>query len=82
MDLLEIMIELTFLKELISTKQAHRENVIFVPIGIFQIKGLSFSQMSAMDVMIYYVMLTILLFETFNGLIIVVILVELANLIL
>ena len=34
-------------------KQVHQKNVIFVTIGIFQIKFLSFSQMSAKDAMIY-----------------------------
>ena len=47
------MIELTFLKELILIKQVHQKGVIFVTIGIFEIKGLSFNQMSSMYVMMY-----------------------------
>ena len=46
------MTELTFLKELI--KPVHQKSVIFVTIGIFQIKGLSFKHMYAIDAMIYY----------------------------
>ena len=42
------MIELTFLKELMLKRQANQKSVIFVTIGIFQIKGLRFYQMSAM----------------------------------
>ena len=48
-----ILIELTFLKELMFIKQANQRSVIFVTIGIFKIKALSFNQMSAEDVMIY-----------------------------
>ena len=47
------MIELTFLEELILIKQVHQKNVIFVAIGTFWIKDLSFKGMSAMDVIIY-----------------------------
>ena len=42
-----IMIELTFLKELMLVQQANQKSVIFATIGIFQIKALSFNQMSA-----------------------------------
>ena len=42
------MIELTFLKELMLIKQAIQKSSIFVTIGIFYIKALSFNQMSAM----------------------------------
>ena len=42
------MIELTFLKELMLKRQANQKSVIFVTIGIFQIKSLRFYQMSAM----------------------------------
>ena len=42
------MIELTFLKELMLIKQAIQKSSIFVTIGIFYIKTLSFNQMSAM----------------------------------
>ena len=46
------MIELTFLKELLSIKQAHQKSVIFFT-NIFQIKGLSFKVMLVMDAMMY-----------------------------
>ena len=38
-----IITELTFLKELIVIRQAHRKSVMFVSSGIFQVKGLSFN---------------------------------------
>ena len=47
------MIELTFLKELMLIKQANQKSAIFVTIGTFHIKALSFNQMSVMDAMIY-----------------------------
>ena len=46
------MIELTFLKELISIKQVHQKSVIFVTIGIFKIMGLNFKHVCAIDAMI------------------------------
>ena len=42
-----------FLKDLMLIRQANQKSVIFVTIGIFYIKALSFNQMSAMDAMIY-----------------------------
>ena len=48
------MIESMFLKELILIKQVHYKSVVFVTTGIFGIKVLSFNQISAMGVMIYY----------------------------
>ena len=47
------MIELTFLKELMLIKQANQKSAIHSIIGIFQIKAKSFSQMFAMDDMVY-----------------------------
>ena len=47
------MIESTFLKELMLIKQADQKSAIFVTIGNFYIKDLSFNQMSAMDAIIY-----------------------------
>ena len=47
------MIELTFLKILILIRQFPQKNILFATIGIFQVKGLSFNQMSAMGVMMY-----------------------------
>ena len=47
------MIELVFLEELVLTKQMHEKSVIFVTIGIFYIKGLSFKHMYAIDAMTY-----------------------------
>ena len=38
-----ISIKLTFLKELMLIKQVHQKNVIFVTIGISQIRVLSFN---------------------------------------
>ena len=48
------MTELTFLKVLMLIRQVHQKSVLFATIGIFQVKGLSFNQMSAMCVMMYY----------------------------
>ena len=48
-----VIIELKFLKKLMLTKQANQKSAIFVTIGVFYIKTLSFNQMSAMDAMIY-----------------------------
>ena len=48
-----ILIELTFLKKLMLTKQVNQKSAIFITIDAFEIKGLSFNQMSAMDAMIY-----------------------------
>ena len=48
-----IMIELTFLKELILITQLHQKSVTFITIGISHVIVLSFSQKSAIDVMIY-----------------------------
>ena len=48
-----ISIELTFLEEFILLKQVHQKSPIFVTIGIFSMKDLSFVQMSAIDLMIY-----------------------------
>ena len=51
-----IIIELTFLKELILIKQVHQEGAIIriiVTPDIFQIKILSSNQMSAIAVMMY-----------------------------
>ena len=39
------MIESTFLKELVLIRQVNQENVIFVIIGAFEIKDLSFNHM-------------------------------------
>ena len=47
-----ISIELTFLKELMLIKQANQKIAIFVTIGIFEVKGLSFNRMFAMNVII------------------------------
>ena len=41
------MIELTFLKQLMLTKEMNQKSVIFVTIGIFEIKVLSFKRMFA-----------------------------------
>ena len=42
-----------FLNELMLIRQANQKSAIFVIIGIFQTKVLSFNQMFAIDVMIY-----------------------------
>ena len=47
------MTELTFLKILMLKRQMYQHNALFAIIGIFQVKGLSFNQMSAMGVMMY-----------------------------
>ena len=60
-----ILIELTFLKELMLIKQVHQKSVLFATICISQISVLSFNQMSAKDV---------ILFETIKALIIAVLL--------
>ena len=44
------MIKLTFLKELLLTKEVNQKNVMFVTIGIFYIKVLSFKRMFVMVV--------------------------------
>ena len=48
-----IMIELTFLKELMLKRKANEKIAVFVTIDISEIKVLSFNQMWAIDVMIY-----------------------------
>ena len=48
-----IMIELTFLKELILVKQVHKNSVTFGTFGIFYVIVSSLNQMSTIDVMIY-----------------------------
>ena len=40
-------------KKMMLIKQVHQKSAIFVTIGIFQIKGLSFKLMHAIDAMIY-----------------------------
>ena len=47
------MIEFTFLKELILIRQANQKSAIFVTIGIFWTKGLSFYYMYAGNAMVY-----------------------------
>ena len=42
-----------FLKKFMLIKQANQKSMIFVTTGIFQVKGLSFKRMYAIDVMIY-----------------------------
>ena len=49
-----IMIELAFLKELVLIRQANHKSEIFVTIGIFYIKDLSFNHIYAIDVVIQY----------------------------
>ena len=46
-----ISIELTFLKELMLTKQMHQRSVIFVTIDISYIKVFNFNQTSVVDAM-------------------------------
>ena len=46
------MIELPFLKKLMSIKQVHQKNVIFVTIAISWIIVLNFNKMSVIDVFI------------------------------
>ena len=48
-----ILIELTFLKELMLIKQVNQKSVVFFTIGISSIRIWSFNQMSAIDIMIY-----------------------------
>ena len=47
------MIKLTFLKELLLTKQVQRNRSIFVTIGTFWIKNVSFNHIYAMAVIMY-----------------------------
>ena len=47
------MIELMFLKELMLIKQANQNNLIFVNIGFFQVKVLTFNQIFVIDFVIY-----------------------------
>ena len=47
------MIEVTFLKELMSVRQANQKSLIFFTTGVFQITGLIFNHNFAMDAMIY-----------------------------
>ena len=47
------LIELIFLMKLILIRQANQESVIFITIGIFQIKALHLNQMYAIDAMIF-----------------------------
>ena len=46
------MIELTFLKKLILIRQANQNSAVFVTIGTFEIKDLSFNHMYSIDAMI------------------------------
>ena len=49
-----MLIELTFLKELMLIRQANQKSVTFATIGSFQKKkALNLNQMSAIDAMIY-----------------------------
>ena len=48
-----IMMELTFLNELMLIRQANQKSTIFVTIDIFQIKDLSFHHIYATDTIIY-----------------------------
>ena len=48
-----IMIELTFLRELMFNKQMHQKSVMFATIGIFEIIVLRFKKIYAIDVMTY-----------------------------
>ena len=47
------MIELKFLEGVMLVRQANQQSVIFIIIGIFQRKGLSFNHMSVMAVKRY-----------------------------
>ena len=47
---------LMFLKELILIKQANQKSVLFVTMGISEIKVLNFNKMSAKDAMILLMM--------------------------
>ena len=42
-----ILIELTFMKELMLIRQANQKSAMFVTIGLFEIKALNFDKMSA-----------------------------------
>ena len=46
------MTELMLLKKLTLITKVNQKSAIFVTIGIFQLKGLSFNRMCVMDVMI------------------------------
>ena len=48
-----IMIESTFIKELMLIKQADQKSMILITIGICEIIVLSFNQMSVIGAMIY-----------------------------
>ena len=48
-----ILIELTFLEELMLIGQVNQKVATFVTIDVFQIKGLSFNRTSATSVTIY-----------------------------
>ena len=61
------MIELTFLKELISIKEVHQNSVTFVNIDIFKIKCLSFNQIPVMDVLMMSVNLSDIAILNING---------------
>ena len=47
------LIELMFLKELMLIKQGNQKSALFVTIGIFYIKALSFNKTSGVDAMNY-----------------------------
>ena len=47
------MIEFMFLKVLTLISQVQLKNVLFVIIGIFKIKDLSFNHLSVMGIMVY-----------------------------
>ena len=49
----EILIELTFLKELMLICQADQKSVIFFTIGISKIKALNYIEMSTINAIIY-----------------------------
>ena len=48
-----VMVELTFLKEMILIKQVNQDCKIFVTIGIFNIDASRFNQIFPMNVKIY-----------------------------
>ena len=48
------MIELAFLEEVILIKQVHQNSVIFVTIGVFQIKGICYFKNSLCRLLLYY----------------------------
>ena len=47
------MIDLKFIKELMSIKQANQKSAIFATLAIFKIKALYLNHMYAIDAMIY-----------------------------